>query len=401
MKNIDRNMLQWIGTKILISLARIFWVFPIRKNKILFISFSGKQYSCSPKYISEYLEHKYPSQLEIIWALRFPETVEKDTIKKVKFLSLKHFYHFCTSKVIVDNGGMPTYMPKRKKQYVINTWHGGGAYKANNPKNIAASQYRLKLDLRKSSYTDLVLSSSRVFSECVIPDIVYQYSGEIMPCGLPRNDILCNNKDKSNIRNKVCHFLGLKGDEVIVLYAPTYRGAFNVFKGKGDHVLTNNLDIDSLIKALENKMSKKVICLERSHHASALDSVNRSAINVTVYPDMQELLCAADILISDYSSTIWDFSLMKKPCFLYCPDLDYYLKEDRSTYTPVETWPGILCRSNEELEQAILNFDEEEYVKKVEQHHADLGSYETGTACKQVCDRIYEVCYGEKPKEEN
>ena len=116
------------------------------------------------------------------------------------------------------------------------------------------------------------------------------------------------------------------------------------------------------------------------------------AIDATSYPDMQELLCAADILISDYSSTIWDFSLMKKPCFLYCPDLDYYMNYDRGTYTPIETWPGILCRSNEELEQAILHFNEEEYIKKVEKHHRDLGSYETGHACEQVCRRIAEVC---------
>ena len=68
------------------------------------------------------------------------------------------------------------------------------------------------------------------------------------------------------------------------------------------------------------------------------------------------------------------------------------MQEDRGIYTPIESWPGILAKSNEELRKAILEFNESSYREKVEKHHHNLGSYENGTACERVCTRIAEVC---------
>lgn len=387
----QREILQYLGTKFVTTFSKLFYIFPIKNNKVIFTSYAGKQYAGSPKYLSEYLKRCYKDKFSIVWVLRDKENGRReDTV--VKFLSLSHYYHFITSKVIVDNIGMPTYMPKRKGQYVINTWHGGGAYKDCSPKSFKKSKYKIKMDIKKTRNTNLVLSSCNVFSERVVSDIVYKYSGEVMSSGLPRNDIVLNG-NQAEIREKVCRKLNLSPESVIILYAPTFRGDLNVIGGSVSEKSVNlDIDIKKVISTVEERYRKKVAVLFRKHHALKIDNNIENVIDATSYPDMQELLCAADILISDYSSTIWDFSLTKKPCFLYCPDLDYYLNEDRGVYTPIETWPGILCRTNEELEQAILNFDEAEYVKKVEKHHADLGSYETGHACEQVCKRIAEVC---------
>lgn len=391
----QREFLQYFGTKFVTILSKVFFVFPIQNNKVIFISYIGKQYAGSPKYLSEYLKRCYKGKFSIVWVLRDKENgCKEDTV--VKFLSLSHYYHFITSKVIVDNIGMPTYMPKRKGQYVINTWHGGGAYKDYSPESSKKSKYKIKMDVKKTKNTDLVLSSCRVFSERVVPDIAYKYSGEIMPSGLPRNDIVLNG-DKQVIRETVCNSYNIDTDSMIILYAPTFRGDLNVIGGDvSEKPVDLDIDIKKVISAVEKRYHKRTTVLFRKHHALKIVNNIENVIDATSYPDIQELLCAADILISDYSSTIWDFSLMKKPCFLYCPDLDYYLNEDRGVYTPIETWPGILCRTNEELEQAILNFDETEYVNKVKKHHADLGSYEDGTACEQVCKRIAEICGVEK-----
>ena len=377
----SKDLIQYVDTMFIRSAAKIFWIFPIEKNKIIFTSFIGKQRSCNPLYIQKYLDENYHKKFKFIWDLR---NISNESDKKciVKFFSIRHFYHFCTSKVIIDNGGMPTYMPKRKGQYVINTWHGGGAYKDSSNSNI--SNYRLKLEEYKSKNTDLVLSSSRIFSEKVIPDIVLGRKYEIMPSGLPRNDVFFNTKIAC-IREKVCKQFNISEDKLIILFAPTFRSNSTRYE------FCEVLDWTSIFEKITQRFDKEPVVIFRAHNFMLQYDVG-GAIDATSYPDMQELLCAADILISDYSSTIWDFSLTKKPCFLYCPDLDYYLNEDRGVYTPIETWPGILCRTNEELEQAILNFDEAEYVKKVEKHHADLGSYENGTACEQVCKRIAEVC---------
>ncbi len=397
MTQTQKEKLQYVAAGIVRTLLKLFWIFPIKNNRIAMISYAGRQYSCNPKYISLYLQKYYPQKFELIFALRDTEKWDSNGERFVKFLSFQNFYYFCTAKVLISNSGMPTYLPKRHNQYVINTWHGGGAYKTQksggNLEEDTITKPRLKLHLYKTRCTDLVLSSCKSFTEFAVPELVLQYTGEVMPCGMPRNDIFYHGDD-ATIRNKVCARLGIDNDREIILYAPTYRGSIDSMQVQAEKLFTMDLNIENLFGAVQKRFKNSPVLLIRAHHAMNMASHSKSAdiIDVSDYPDTQELLCSTDILISDYSSTIWDFSLTKKPCFLYCPDLNYYMHDDRGTYTPIETWPGILCRSNDELEQAILHFDEAEYIKKVEKHHADLGSYEKGTACEQVCKRIAEVC---------
>ena len=386
-----RETIQYVVAFCLRNMMKIMWIFPVHSNRIAMIGHLNKPFSCNPKYIAKYLLSKYKNVFEIIYAVRNPNKETQNGITFVKIFSLKQFYYFCTSKVIICNGGMPTYLPKRQEQYVINTWHAGGAYKSCSPDVQNFPYAKMKLIKHKTKCTDLALSSCKTHTEKALPDDIYNYKGEVLNSGLPRNDIFFT--DVQVIRKAVCRDLNIDENNIIILFAPTFRGSIDSFTKKaGDAAFVSNLDVDRLIKTIEKKYCNKVTVLIRAHQDMIGLITSDSCIDVTSYPDVQELLCAANILISDYSSIIWDFSLMNKPCFLYCPDLDYYLNDDRGVYTPIETWPGILCQTNEELEFAILNFNDEEYRKKVEKHHRDLGSYETGTACEQVCKRIADVC---------
>ena len=105
------------------------------------------------------------------------------------------------------------------------------------------------------------------------------------------------------------------------------------------------------------------------------------------YQNTQDLLCAADMLISDYSSIIWDYSYTYRPCFLYVPDV----KEYTSRYeliTPIEEWGYPIATSMQELSNLILSYREEEYVSRIKRHHEILGSYERGNATKRFCDYL-------------
>ncbi len=391
----QKEKLHGVASALVRNVLKVFWIFPLRENRIIFISHSGTQYSCNPKYISQYLGERYPGKFERIFALKLPEKWVGDGEKFVRFLSPRFLYDCLTAKVITSNCGMPTYLPKRKGQFVIDTWHGGGAYKRNNCnlENIGITKARREMLLYKSYCTNMVLSSSAVFSSLVLPDLEPNYKGEVLPCGMPRNDILFQGNHVA-IRQKVCEDFGIGPGRKLVLYAPTSRGSFDTMTLRTSGSLEVGLDVGSLLEAARRMLNSDVVLLIRSHHATDLVSLGESqdVVDVSGYPDTQELLCAADMLVSDYSSIIWDYALTKKPCFLFVPDLDYYLTEDRGTYTPVETWPGIVCRSNEELCQAVLHFDEAGYVRKVERYLSDMGSYETGMACEQVCHRIAEVC---------
>ena len=388
--------IQYYLTGLFKLFVRIFWIFPIRNNHIFCIA-SGGEFWGNPYYVYRFLLDRYGNDFDFTWAVKDVKRSDRDNVRFVRLFSFSFFLRFCTAKIIVCNEGMPTYMPKRKGQFLINTWHGGGAYK----RLVVHSKYGKKISTYKGKCADVFVSSCDMWDKLVFPILCPQKNREIMKCGTPRNDIFFFPKTVKIVRQNVCKELSITEDSIIVLYAPTYRGWSDTIlnSGSSNRERSWSLDVSALQRSIQKRFGKGSCILFRKHHSDKSNMMN-GVVNVSEYPDVQELLCAADILISDYSSIIWDFSLMKKPCFLFCPDLDYYLNDDRGVYTPIESWPGIICRTNEELEQAILNLNEEEYAKKVEQHHADLGSYETGTACKQVCDRIYEVCFGEKPKEE-
>ena len=115
-------------------------------------------------------------------------------------------------------------------------------------------------------------------------------------------------------------------------------------------------------------------------------------LDLTDYEDMQELLLAADAMINDFSSSMWDFMLTGRPSFLFALDLQHYV-ETTEVYTRVSEWPFPKSVNNDELEKNILNFNEEDYAASCQRHYKALGGCETGEAAKLVCERIYQVCY--------
>ena len=107
---------------------------------------------------------------------------------------------------------------------------------------------------------------------------------------------------------------------------------------------------------------------------------------------MQELLCASDAMINDFSSSMWDFMLSGKPSFLFAIDLEHYIKTTE-VYTPVDSWPFPKSVNNDQLEKNILEFNEDDYKAACKRHYDELGGTESGEATKLVCERIYNECF--------
>ena len=105
---------------------------------------------------------------------------------------------------------------------------------------------------------------------------------------------------------------------------------------------------------------------------------------------MQKLMIAAEVLVSDYSSCIWDFSLMFKPCFLYVPDLKKY-DQTFAFYTPIYSWGFSVCESNGELVASVRRFDRKSYIDSVKENHKLFGNAETGAAIEYVYKYIVET----------
>lgn len=363
-------------------LFRVFWLVPINKNKLFFLSFDGVQYSDSPKVMSEYLLKVAPEYKQY-WGVNSFDIVEFNRdIVFVKKPSLSYVYHLLTSKGIIVNDYFSTLLPIREKQVLVNTWHGGGTFKTVGMTAKTKSDYEKFFYFIHRKQISAFLSSSNYFNETVL-EKSFLYNGEVIKSGLPRNDIFF--KDNGYVQQKVYKHFGISKNSKLVLYAPTYRSSQdqNAYFTKKEE----QINIKECISALKQRFGENYCFLFRAHHLINNEILGDDYYDATKYPNMQELLLAADVLISDYSSCMWDYTLMRKKCLLYAPDLDEYI-DNRDFFMKITDWPYPLAKTNTELVDNILSFDEEKYLLELEDYFSDLGSYETGNATRISCSWI-------------
>jgi len=366
---------------------------PIKKNRVMLVNNLSLKYAGNPKYVAEYLCREYPGKFEVVMAVKNPENyahLHEKGIKVVKFNSFDYYVNALTASVFLTNSGGHSYLPMRKKQYVINTWHGGGAYKKCGT-DMYNDSALFKMDLRmQANHTNAFLSTCRRFTQEVSRAMLVPQE-KFWEIGMPRDDMLIH-PDEAR-RAQIRAELGLREDEKLILFAPTYRKPNdNYFKES--IAISYGVDCDRVVNAMEKRFGGKWRFAFRFHPAV----VNRdelpgeNVMDLTDYEDMQDLLLAADAMINDFSSSMWDFMMTGCPSFLFAVDLDHYVATTE-VYTPVSEWPFPQSVNNDELEKNILEFDEEAYAQACNRHYTSLGGCETGKATQLVCQRIYERCF--------
>lgn len=355
----------------------------VNEKRILCNSYSYTKYSCNPKYITEYLINAHAGEYEIYWCFKkgiaIPQ-LPKD-VKVVVWRSLKYFYLINTSKFIFSNtrlGKFSVYLLKRKKQKYIMTWHSSmGIKKIEKDAEKWLSKDYVKSAKYDSSICDLILSGCRFRTNIIRKSFWYQ--GEILEKGTPRNDILF--VSRNTFKDKICKKYNLNHDVKILLYAPTFRSDYNLNCYK--------FDWQDALSVLWQKYNEKYCVLLRLHpnflNRPLFDLtkyLNNSIVDVTDYHDMQELLCISDILVTDYSSSLFDFALLYRPCFIYSTDFANY---DRGTYLGLQNLPFSLAMTNEELLYNLHNFDMKKYRREVIRFNSEIiGTYEEGVACESL-----------------
>lgn len=370
-----------ISAKMIRGMLKIFPTGKIKHNRIVFCSFLGKFYACNPKYISEYIENN-ADEYELVWGFVNPQEhtdLSARGIKVLKYNSLKFILMCMSAKYIVTNTHDLTHIPFSKKQTVINTWHGGGAYKkVGNQKNVQSLADKFRDDVfKRTPY--VYLSSCDMFTKTNIRES-FNHKGIVLNTGMPRNDILIQQK-REDIKDKVFEKYHIPRENKIVLYAPTFRAE----REASDY----EFDTKKVKETLKKRFGGEWSILIRMHYyvTQKLKQREEAYIDASEYEDMQELLYASEVLITDYSSSMWDFSQMFKPCFLYATDLNQY-DADRGFYTNVYTWPFPIAQDNNGLINNIEKFDKRVYIENVKKHHEIYGSFEKGTACEAVFEYI-------------
>ncbi|MDR1629901.1 MAG: CDP-glycerol glycerophosphotransferase family protein [Oscillospiraceae bacterium] len=360
------------------NLLLIFNIFSVKKNKIYFMCFNGEMYGFDQRALLEHIEAAFPEKYEFIWEYsgKMNKNINRvpGKIRFVKKLSLRQLFYIKTSKYIIFNINPPSYIKFKTNQVLLNTWHGFGLKTSGNTQKAFNRQ-----QFNTATY---FCSHAKLFTDEVIRGF-FEYKGKIIPCGAPRNDVFFSPKQKI-WEEKVRKQYGISKATKIVLYAPTFRENF---------VYSNmHINYTELLNTLHNKFNNDWVILERLH--PMIQNKNRHlsphVIDASHHEDMQELLCAADILVSDYSGCMWDFSQTKRPVFLFAPDIEDY-SQKRGLYIDLKDLPYPISITNNQLLHQIETFDMATYQTNLASFFELTGSYENGSACKAVCDNIFSL----------
>ena len=372
-------MFQRLKTAIIRSAYALFRLFPIRSDRVLLFSYYGEQYSGSPKYIGRYLTEK--KEFDVVWAFVEPSQYANLSAKTVRYGHLGYYFMLATAKTIITNYRMTEDFIKRKGQTYIQTWHSSLRLKMieKDTEDTLPPHY-VSMAKKDSTQIDYLLAGSQKSRE--IFERAFWYDGKIVNTGTPQCDILFG--DCAEIRRKVTAHFGLPEDAHIALYAPTFR--------KNHDTSVYDLDTEALLESLKDRFGGDWYLLMRLHphlvNLTGCFNYSEHVLQATGYDDAQELLAAADVLISDYSAIMFDFSVTRRLCLLYTPDFETYTTTDRHLYFDIRQLPFPNFESKSELETYIRNVDMEQYRRGVDQFIDSIGCFDDGNACKRVYDLI-------------
>lgn len=370
-----------------------------RPRRILFLTSRG-DYQCNPKWICEELLRR-GTKAELIWCTRpspargVPPAREfPPQLKLVWRRTLGFYYALLTSRIIVDNSVSYAYVgyTKKKGQTVIETWHGAIGIKRFSKDQIKEPRW-LRSAEQVGRETDYLLSNSTL-EDAIYREDYWKFT-PILHTGHARNDILCegNSPRALGLKAKIRALYGLDTATRICLYAPTFR----------DGALSSDLGLDfvRLKQALERRFGGTWTIWLRLHFVTmqklAQVGIPKGVTDVGAYPDIQELLTCVDVGITDYSSWICEYLLTRRPGFLYAPDLDDYQKTQRAFYYPLTELPYPLARTNDELEKAILGFNETDFPDACTAFLKAKGCIDDGHAAERAATLIENILDGTPP----
>lgn len=359
---------------------------PIEPNKVVLYR-SGGGYGDNPRAIAEYIHINYP-EVKMVWAYSSSDDKKSipDYLTPVAFESDEYLREMATAGAWVCSTTLPNGIQKRRGQLYIQTWHGDKGFKkfgrdASDLKSIKTSTSGRRLI--ESEICDYFITGAKWF----IPKIrsAIGYEGDIIACGLPRNDCLVNLNHKLALNIK--RELGISQETKVLIYAPTFRDH------KGTHeIVESDIDLHSIIGALEKKTNQPWICLLKAHAGRELkmmlDGDNGKFRDVTSYSDIADLLMISDMMITDYSSCAGDFALTNRFVLLYQDDFDSYTTKDRTLYFDMKDSPYFVAHNLDEALRIIDEVDSEAISDNCEAIRRFYDVCETGRACKEVVDLI-------------
>ncbi|WCD92557.1 CDP-glycerol glycerophosphotransferase family protein [Microbacterium sp. nov. GSS16] len=341
------------------------------ENAVFFESFYGQTAGCNPRAIDRVLAERAPSVTRYWSVTDLSVEVPEGAVPVVEG-GPDWWRARAESRILIVNDWLRRRFVRKPGQIVLQTWHGTPLKRLAlhrpgfDPRRMAAvfkESRRWDVLLAQNPYAARILKKAYAF-----------FGKPIWVEGYPRNDVLVNG-DPAPVREA----LGIRADERVILYAPTWRDDRSEM-------------VDFVDPQLLAEQTDSVV-LVRGHSRTirpGRDHAGARVIDVTGYPETARLLLIADVLVTDYSSVMFDFSVTGRPMFFLVPDLEHYRGELRGFYFDLaERAPGPLVHSQEELVRAL---DEPEvpeaYRERYAAWRAQFNRRDDGQAANRVVSRI-------------
>ena len=371
------------------------FVLPKDNKLVIFESFHGKQYSDNPRAIYEYLAKNHP-EYKLVWSVdrRHINRFQKIGVPFAKRFSIRWLFLMTRAKYWVTNARLPLWIPKPRKTVYLQTWHGTPL------KRLATDMEEVHMPgtdtlmykksfVKETSKWDYLISpnaySTKIFNRA------FQFKGEMIESGYPRNDYLYDANNKQQI-HQLKQRMNLPMDKQILMYAPTWRD--NQYYAQGRYKFSFQFDLDMLQKTF----GKTHVILLRLHYlvAENLDLLKYEGfvMDFSAYEDIRDLYIVSDLLITDYSSVFFDYANLRRPILFYVYDIEEYRDSLRGFYFDLEEKaPGPLVKTTKELIQEIQKLEKDGFTPspEYEEFYKQFCYLEDGQATKRVVEKVFDI----------
>lgn len=317
---------------------------PLDPQLAVFEANMGTIYGDSPKYVYESMRQLRPG-LKSVWVLPTGATPPSPDVEVVQRGTIGYVRALARATYLVDNQTWPGYVRKRPGQRYLQTWHGIPLKKMG--RHVDGHDLKPQRPDRGFGAWDHLVVPNDYFEKTIVE--AFSFTGNLVRYGTPRNDVLVNG---TVTRAEARALLDLPADARVMLYAPTFR--------ENRQNRKRPIDVPFDVKAVIDAIGADAYLLLRPHYLNRVKvppATRYRAINVSAIDDVNLLYLAADVLITDYSSVMFDFALLRKPMVFYTYDYDDYLAT-RGTYFDLrQAAPGRFAEDTEQLVSALKTAD--------------------------------------------
>lgn len=357
----------------------------IMPNKIVM---SYGEYGGHAKYITKQIL-KRRKDLDIVWLVYDSQTAAPDGVRLVPERNWKRYtYEMETAKIWLFDITVHNHIVKRQGQIYIQAKHWSSITLKKfylDDKSSFTSPEEVSRMKHNGEMMDYLLSGSDFDEDSCRSG--FAFNGKAIRVGSSRSDILFD----ETIKEKIYHRFGLDIDAHIMLYAPTYRDT----EYRESKSMSISLDINMLLDVLYNKFGGEWYVFVRLHPwldftKCGMEESER-IVNAGNYPDSEELVAASDMMITDYSSIMFEEAFVKRPVFLYAPDKDEYIDGERGLLLDYNSLPFPIAETNDKLVQIIMDFDRQKYEEDVTSFLDRYGVHEDGHASERAAKFILDL----------